>query len=95
VHSNILTRYGVDRRLNCSPVFYRGRWLTTHLARLSRNHDLAKACLYMLRRRDVFTRFLDDDRVCLTINADFDATLCGMKGGLRLAALAVDVSNGT
>ena len=38
-------------------------WLTTQLARLSRNHDLAKAINYMLRRWDAFTRFLDDSRV--------------------------------
>jgi hypothetical protein len=35
-------------------------WLTGQVAKLSRNHDLAKACLYMLRRWDAFTRFLDD-----------------------------------
>ena len=44
-------------------------WLTTQLARLSRNHDLAKAINYMLRRWDAFTRFLDDGRVCITNNA--------------------------
>ena len=31
-------------------------WLTDQRAMLSRNHDLAKACLYMLRRWDAFTR---------------------------------------
>jgi transposase len=44
-------------------------WLHARLARLSRNHDLAKACLYMLRRWPAFTRFLDDGRVCTTNNA--------------------------
>jgi len=44
-------------------------WLTEQLARLSRNHDLAKAINYMLRRWDAFTRFLDDGRVCLSNNA--------------------------
>lgn len=39
-------------------------WLTAQLVRLSRNHDLAKAINYMLRRWDAFTRFLDDGRVC-------------------------------
>ena len=44
-------------------------WLTGQLARLSRNHDLAKAINYMLRRWPAFTRFLDDGRVCITNNA--------------------------
>lgn len=44
-------------------------WLTAQLARLSRNHDLAHAINYMLRRWNAFTRFLDDGRVCLTNNA--------------------------
>ena len=44
-------------------------WLTAQLAKLSRNHDLAKAINYMLRRWGAFTRFLDDGRVCLSNNA--------------------------
>lgn len=44
-------------------------WLTAQLAKLSRNHDLAKVINYMLRRWDGFTRFLADGRVCLTNNA--------------------------
>ncbi|MBB4641162.1 transposase [Rhizorhapis suberifaciens] len=44
-------------------------WLNAQLARISRNHDLAKAINYMLRRWDAFTRFLDDGRVCLSNNA--------------------------
>ena len=44
-------------------------WLTRQLAKLSRNHDLAKAINYMLRRWDAFTRFLDDGRICITNNA--------------------------
>ena len=51
-------------------------WLTAQLARLSRNHDLAKACLYMLRRWGAFTRFLDDGRICLTNNAAERALRC-------------------
>jgi transposase len=51
-------------------------WLTTQLARLSRNHDLAKAINYMLRRWDAFTRFLNDGRVCLTNNAAERALRC-------------------
>jgi hypothetical protein len=51
-------------------------WLTAELAKLSRNHDLATACLYMLRRWEAFTRFLDDGRICLTNNATERALRC-------------------
>lgn len=51
-------------------------WLTAQVGKLSRNHDLAKACLYMLRRWDAFTRFLDDGRICLTNNAAERALRC-------------------
>jgi transposase len=40
-----------------------------HRPGLSRHDDLAKAMDYMLKRWTVFTRFLDDGRVCLTNNA--------------------------
>jgi transposase len=51
-------------------------WLTGQLAKLSRNHDLAKAINYMLRRWAAFTRFLDDGRVCITNNAAERALRC-------------------
>ncbi|WP_084584675.1 IS66 family transposase [Sphingomonas azotifigens] len=51
-------------------------WLTEQRAKLSRNHDLTKACLYMLRRWEAFTRFLGDGRVCLTNNAAERALRC-------------------
>jgi transposase len=51
-------------------------WLTGQLAKLSRNHDLAKAINYMLRRWDAFTRFLDDGRICITNNAAERALRC-------------------
>ncbi|HXO70448.1 MAG TPA: IS66 family transposase [Bradyrhizobium sp.] len=51
-------------------------WLTAQFGKLSRNHDLAKAINYMLRRWDAFTRFLDDGRVCLTNNAAERALRC-------------------
>lgn len=51
-------------------------WLTAQAAKLSRSHDLAKACQYMLRRWDAFTRFLDDGRICLTNNAAERALRC-------------------
>ena len=44
-------------------------WMRTERARLSRHAPVAKAMGYMFRRWDGFTRFLDDERVCLTNNA--------------------------
>ena len=44
-------------------------WLANQLTKLSRNHDLAKAINYMLRRWRAFTCFLDDGRICITNNA--------------------------
>jgi hypothetical protein len=43
--------------------------LLKHRPGLSRHDDLAKAMDYMLKRWPVFTRFLEDGRVCLTNNA--------------------------
>ena len=51
-------------------------WLTAQLARLSRSHDLTKAINYMLRRWAVFTRFLEDGRICITNNAAERALRC-------------------
>lgn len=51
-------------------------WLTTQIGTLSRNHDLAKAINYMLRRWDAFTRFLDDGRICISNNAAERALRC-------------------
>lgn len=51
-------------------------WLQAQLAKLSRSHDLAKACQYMLRRWPAFTRFLHDGRVCLSNNAAERALRC-------------------
>ena len=51
-------------------------WLTAQVGKLSRSHDLTKACLYMLKRWDAFTRFLDDGRICLSNNAAERALRC-------------------
>jgi transposase len=51
-------------------------WLTAQADKLSRSHDLAKACHYMLRRWDAFTRFLDDGRICISNNAAERALRC-------------------
>ena len=80
-------RLAVRRDLSAPLMTELHAWLTTQLARLSRNHDLAKAINYMLRRWDAFTRFLDDGRACLTNNAAERASRCvplGRKAWLFL-----------
>ena len=37
--------------------------------KLSRHNEVAKAMDYMLKRIDIFTRFLEDGRICLSNNA--------------------------
>lgn len=44
-------------------------WMTAERAKLSGHAPVAKAMNYMLTRREAFTRFLDDGRICLTNNA--------------------------
>jgi hypothetical protein len=44
-------------------------WMKRERAKLSRHSEVAKAMDYILRRVDVFTRFLDDGRICLSNNA--------------------------
>ena len=44
-------------------------WMKRERAKLSHHNDVAKAMTYMLKRVDVFTRFLEDGRICLSNNA--------------------------
>jgi transposase len=44
-------------------------WMKQERVKLSRHNEVAKAMDYMLRRLDVFTRFLDNGRICLSNNA--------------------------
>jgi hypothetical protein len=44
-------------------------WMTRERAKLSRHNKVAKAMDYLLKRIDVFTRFLADGRICLSNNA--------------------------
>jgi transposase len=44
-------------------------WMRAERAKLSRHAEVAKAMDYMLKRWDVFARFLADGRICLTNNA--------------------------
>ena len=44
-------------------------WMKRERARLSRHNEEAKAMGYMPKRIHVFTRFLEDGRLCLSNNA--------------------------
>jgi transposase len=43
-------------------------WMKRERAKLSRHNEVAKAMNYMLKRVDVFTRFLEDGRICISNN---------------------------
>ena len=62
-------------------------WLQAQLAKLSRNHDLAEAINYRLRRWPAFTQFLDDGRVCLSNNAAERALRWAILFGCDIQAL--------
>ena len=62
-------RRAVRQELSAPIVADLEAWMREHRAKLSRGHDLAKAMDYMLKRWAVFTRFLDDGRICLSNNA--------------------------
>ena len=74
-------------------------WMQAERRKLSRHSPVAKAMDYMLRRWDLFARFLDDGRICLTNNAAERALrgialgrkswlFCGSdRGGVRAAAM--------
>ena len=44
-------------------------WMRRERSKLSRHNEVAKAMDYMLKRIDVFTRFLANGRICLSNNA--------------------------
>ena len=44
-------------------------WMKQHRSKLSRHNEVAKGMDYLLKRIDVFTRFLEDGRICLSNNA--------------------------
>jgi transposase len=44
-------------------------WMKRERDKLSPHNDVAKAMNYMLKRINVFTRFLEDGRICLSNNA--------------------------
>ena len=74
-------------------------WMQAERRKLSRHSPVARAMDYMLRRWNLFARFLDDGRICLTNNAAERALrgialgrkswlFCGSdRGGVRAAAM--------
>src|ERR1022692_1145358 len=62
-------RRAVRQELSAPLVADLEAWMREQRAKLSRGNDVAKAMDYMLKRWTVFTRFLDDGRICLSNNA--------------------------
>jgi hypothetical protein len=62
-------------------------WMKRERAKLSRHNEVAKAFDYMLKRVDIFTRFLDDGRICLSYNATERLFAGSDRGGERAAAM--------
>lgn len=73
---NSVERLAVRKELSAPLMNDLRDWLHVQLNKISRNHDLAKAINYMLRRWGAFTRFLDDGRACLSNNAAERALRC-------------------
>ena len=55
-------------------------WMRDARAKMSRHADVAKAMDYMLKRWSIFSRFLEDGRICLTNNAAERALRCVALG---------------
>jgi transposase len=62
-------RKAVRQELSAPLVADLKAWMREHRGKLSRGNDVAKAFDYMLKRWTVFTRFLNDGRICLSNNA--------------------------
>ena len=66
---SVARRKAVRQELSAPLVADLEVWMREQRAKLSRGNDVAKAMDYMLKRWSVFTRFLDDGRICLSNNA--------------------------
>ena len=62
-------RLAVRRELSAPVLAELKEWMQAERVKLSKHAPLAKAMDYMLRRWELFARFLDDGRICLTNNA--------------------------
>ena len=71
------------RRKEIAPLVYDLiDWMKRERGKLSRHNEVAKAMDYMLKAIDVFTRFLDDGRICLS-NNPAEAELRGIALGRK------------
>ncbi len=62
-------RLAVRRELSAPVLAELKEWMRAERVKLSKHAPVAKAMDYMLRRWELFARFLDDGRICLTNNA--------------------------
>ncbi len=92
-------RLAVRRELSAPVLAELKEWMQAERMKLSKHAPVAKAMDYMLRRWELFARFLDDGRICLTNNAA-ERALRGIalgrkswlfagsdRGGVRAAAM--------
>ena len=92
-------RLAVRQELSAPVLAELKEWMEVERRKLSRHSPVTKAMDYMLKRRELFARFLDDGRICLTNNAAERALrgialgrkswlFCGSdRGGVRAAAM--------
>ena len=92
-------RLAVRREMSAPVLADLKEWMRAERMKLSKHSPVAKAMDYMLRRWELFARFLDDGRICLTNNAAERALrgialgrkswlFCGSdRGGVRAAAM--------
>ena len=62
-------RRAVRQELSAPVLAELKEWMRAERVKLSKHAPVAKAMDYMLRRWELFARFLDDGRICLTNNA--------------------------
>jgi len=92
-------RLAVRQELSAPVLADLKEWMQAERVKLSKHSPVAKAMDYMLRRWELFARFLDDGRICLTNNAA-ERALRGIalgrkswlfagsdRGGVRAAAM--------
>ena len=92
-------RLAVRKQLSAPVLADLKEWMQAERVKLSKHSPVAKAMDYMLKRWELFARFLDDGRICLTNNAA-ERCLRGIalgrkswlfagsdRGGVRAAAM--------
>ena len=87
-------RLAVRKELSAPVLAELKDWMQAERRKLSRHSPVAKAMDYMLRRWELFARFLDDGRICLTNNAA-ERALRGIALGRRSWLFAGSDRGGT